>query len=54
MFVYTPDMPIATETFRKAGVDDIVSIVSGDARERLGGRIRAVTRAGRHNTGGPE
>jgi predicted O-methyltransferase YrrM len=53
MFVYTPDMPLATETFRKAGVDDIVSIVSGDARD-LGGRIRAVTRAGRHNTGGPE
>lgn len=29
---------LATETFRKAGVDDIVSIVSGDAREELGGQ----------------
>lgn len=29
---------LATETFRKAGVDDIVSIVSGDAREHLGGQ----------------
>ena len=29
---------LATEMFRKAGVDDIVSIVSGDAREHLGGR----------------
>jgi len=29
---------LATETFRKAGVDDIVSVVSGDAREHLGGR----------------
>jgi len=29
---------LATETFRKAGVDDIVSIVYGDAREHLRGR----------------
>ncbi len=29
---------LATEMFRKAGVDDIVSIVSGDAREHLGGQ----------------
>jgi len=29
---------LATETFRKAGLDDIVSIVSGDAREHLGGQ----------------
>ncbi|MFH1689890.1 MAG: class I SAM-dependent methyltransferase [Candidatus Eisenbacteria bacterium] len=27
---------VATETFRKAGVDDIVTIVSGDARDHLG------------------
>jgi predicted O-methyltransferase YrrM len=27
---------IATETFRKAGVDDIIEIVKGDAREHLG------------------
>jgi len=29
---------LATEMFRKAGVDDIVSIISGDAREHLGGQ----------------
>jgi len=29
---------LATEMFRKAGVDDIVSIVPGDAREHLGGQ----------------
>jgi len=29
---------LATETFQKAGVDDIVSIVHGDAREHLGGQ----------------
>jgi len=29
---------LATETFRKAGVDDIVNVVSGDAREHLGGQ----------------
>jgi len=28
---------LATETFRQAGVDDIVSVVPGDAREHLGG-----------------
>lgn len=29
---------LATETFRKAGVDDIVSIVPGDVREQLAGQ----------------
>ena len=29
---------LATETFRKSGVDDIVSIIPGDAREHLGGQ----------------
>ena len=29
---------LATETFRKAGLDDIVSVVSGDAREHVGGQ----------------
>ena len=28
---------LATETFRKAGVDDIVTIVPGDARDKVGG-----------------
>ena len=29
---------LARETFRQAGLDDIISVVSGDAREHLGGQ----------------
>jgi len=31
-----PKVALATETFRKAGVDDIVTIVEGDARDYIG------------------
>ena len=31
-----PKVELATETFRKAGVDDIVTVVAGDARDHLG------------------
>jgi predicted O-methyltransferase YrrM len=33
-----PKVKTATETFRKAGVDDIVTMVPGDAREHLPGQ----------------
>jgi len=33
-----PKVALATETFRKAGVDDLVTIVPGDARDHLGGQ----------------
>jgi predicted O-methyltransferase YrrM len=33
-----PKIELATETFNRAGVDDIVTIVPGDARDHLGGQ----------------
>ena len=33
-----PKVELATETFRKAGVDDLVTIVPGDVRDHLGGQ----------------
>ena len=32
-----PKVALATETFKTAGVDDLVTIVPGDAREHIGG-----------------
>ena len=34
--IAAPKVALATETFRKAGVDDIVTIVAGDARDYVG------------------